>query len=107
MSRARIASTALLLALLLAGCSDRALDTVIPTDRAEWPTKLTPVLQALDDKDRKLATAYIARHQPRVALPGMPGSASSAPGLRPGFTIGEAIKEQEAWVAEQARQKKR
>lgn len=104
MIRAKTISVAVLTALMLAACG-KALDTVIPTDRAEWPTKLTPVLQTLDEEERQLATAHIARHTAQTGVPGMPGSASSSPGLRPGVTIREAIKEQTAWRAEQARKK--
>lgn len=95
--------TAVAIAVLLAACS-KATDTVIPINQSEWDTKLSPVVQKLNEEDKKLLGGYLARRTIAAGLGGLFGQTSEAAGIPPGTTIGQAIAEQRTWMAEQAKQ---
>lgn len=92
-------ATAALCTLLLAGCSQPT-DTVIPSDPKEWDTKLAGISQKLNEADREVFAAYMARHMLANAFGGQ-----GAPTITPGTTVGEALKQQRAWQEEQDRKK--
>lgn len=88
---------------LLAACS-KPLDTVIPTNPDDWDSKLAPAVKKLSEEDRQLFNAYMARRMMGSILGGLFGQKPEASAITPGTTIGQAIAEQKAWMAEQERE---
>lgn len=86
------------IALFAAGCS-KPQDTVIPSDMSKWDTELAPQVKKLSDEDQKLAIGYITRAKLGEVLGGK--------GVTFGTTLGEAITQQKAWVAERQEEEKK
>lgn len=89
---------------LLAACT-KPLDTVIPSNRADWDSKLAPVVQKLGEEDRALFTGYMVRHMMGSAVGAIFGQADAqaAAAIPIGTTIGQAIAEQRQWDVDQAK----
>jgi hypothetical protein len=89
------AIAAAVMSIALVACSAPT-NTVIPTDMAQWDTQLAPKLQKLSEEDRGLAVGYLMRAKV--------GEAFGGNGVPVGFTIGDAIKQQRSWAADQKKQ---
>lgn len=101
MQSLRAGAAALVVAALTA-CT-QPLDTVIPSNQAEWDKTLAPVIKKLDERDRQLFAAYMARHMMGAALGAAFGGKSVDAAIPIGTTIAQAISEQKTWMAEQAK----
>lgn len=86
---------AVVLLVGLGACSKPA-DTVIPADMASWETALKPSVEKLEQEDRRLFAAYMARAKMGEALGGA--------GLPPGTTVGAAIQGQRDFEARKAQE---
>lgn len=84
----------LLLATILSGCSNPK-SVVIPNNPNEWDT-IKPQVEKLNEDEKKLLTQYLMRK----AM----GSAFGGNGIQTGTTVGEAIKDQEKWLADKKAQ---
>jgi hypothetical protein len=89
-----------ILTLALVACTS-PINTVIPTNRNDWDTKLAPAVQKLSEEDEKLFTAYMLRHLLDPITAGILKEDSDLFLITPGTTIGQAIAEQKIWVAQQ------
>lgn len=85
--------TAAMISAALAGCS-KPTDAVIPSDVAKWDTELAPQLQKLPEEDRMKVAAFLMRNKM--------GEAFGGKGLPPGTTVGDALKQQTKYEADQA-----
>jgi len=83
----------LAISFALTGCS-KPTEAIIPSDVAKWDTELAPKLKQLSDADRGKVAAYLMRNKF--------GEAFGGKGIAPGTTIGDAIKEQTKFEADQA-----
>lgn len=81
------------MAFVLAGCN-KPTEAVIPSDMTKWDTELAPQIQKLPDADRMKVAAFLMR--------GKMGEAFGGKGIPPGMTLGDALKEQNKFEAEQA-----
>jgi hypothetical protein len=88
------------LALALVACT-KPIDTVIPTDKNDWRTKLATVIEKLSEEDQVFFTSYMDRHVIGSTADENPQENSSLDLIPPGTTIGQAITEQKAWVVQQ------
>lgn len=86
---------AVVMSIALAACSSPT-ETVVPSDMGQWDTQLAPKLQKLSDEDKGLALGYLMRAKV--------GEAFGGHGVPVGFTVGDAIREQRNWMAEQKKQ---
>lgn len=84
---------AVLMALALVGCSS-AKSTTIPTDPSKWDT-LASDAKRLSDDDRRLFASYLVRMGAGSAL------SESKVAVPPGTTIGDAIKDQQKFEADE------
>ena len=84
----------LFLVAVLSGCSNPK-SVVIPSNPDEWDT-LKPKIEKLNEEEKKLLTQYLMRK----AM----GSAFGGNSVQAGTTIGDAIKDQEKWLADQKAQ---
>lgn len=90
---ARFTLIALCFTLLLGACS-KATNTVIPSDMSKWDKELAPVVQKLNEEEKALLIAYIARKK-------MVSGLSKGEGDIPfGTTVGDALTDQRKWKAE-------
>lgn len=85
----------LLISLALYGCNNPQ-STVIPTDMSKLE-QIQDSVKKLSEDDRKQLMAYLVRTQMSAAL-------GNGTGPEPGVTIGEALKRQKQWVADQEKQ---
>lgn len=81
--------------VLLVACS-KPTETVIPSDMSQWEKDLAKASRKLSEEDRKLLAGYLTRVKMGSILSG------GAIDIPVGTTIGDAIKEQRAWLDEQA-----
>lgn len=79
-------------ALALAACSSPH-DVVVPTDITKWETELKPAIEDMSEEEKNLLGAYLMRMKLAETFGG--GA------MKEGVTVGQALKEQKAWVAEQ------
>ncbi len=84
--------------LLVAACS-KPQDTIIPSEMSKWDSELAPQVKKLSEEDQKLAIGYITRAKL--------GEVFGGKGVAFGTTLGDAINQQKAWVAEQAEAEKK
>ncbi len=75
----------------LTACSDPK-GTVIPTDASTWDKALKPALEKLTEEEKKLFIGYTMRAKM--------GEAFGGKGMESGITVGKAIENQRAWIAE-------
>ena len=66
---------------------------VVPTDIAKWDTELKPSIEKLAEEDKNLFMGFVMRAKL--------GEVFGGNGLEEGLTIGDAIKQQKAWVKKQ------
>lgn len=90
-----IASAALVLAVMLSGCSDPR-NTPLPDDVTKMES-IKPQLEKLPEEERKLLLGYVVRRSMQGIFPGI---AKEVPALSAG-TIGQAIDAQRKYVADQ------
>lgn len=83
--------------VLLAACS-KPTDTIIPSDTSKWDTDLAPMINKLSEEDKKLVAGYLMRSKLGAALGG------NKEGIPIGTTVGAAIEQQKAWIAQVAKQ---
>src|SRR5690348_12023141 len=88
--------TASLACLLLAACTS-AENTTIPQD-IEKMDSIKPAMEKLSPEDRTLVAGYIMRHTVGAQMQGLFGVKGDP--IPPGMTIGKAIDEQKAFLAE-------
>jgi opacity protein-like surface antigen len=80
-------------ALVLTACS-KVKDTVVPTDMSTWDKELAPIVQKLEEEDKKLFVGYVMRMKMGEAFGAKGG------GIPFGTTVGQAIEQQKTWQAE-------
>lgn len=80
-------------ALALTACNP-VKETVIPTDMSTWDKELAPVVQKLNEEDKKLLVGYVTRMKLGEAFGGKQA------GIPFGTTVGQAIDQQKTWLAE-------
>ncbi|WP_068857462.1 hypothetical protein [Perlucidibaca aquatica] len=80
------------LVLALTACSSPH-DVVVPTDIAKWETELKPAIEDMSEEEKNLLAAYLMRIKMAEAF--------GAGSMKEGLTVGEALKQQKAWVEEQ------
>lgn len=90
-----LAGAALVLAVLLAGCSDPR-NAALPEDMAKLES-IKPQLEKLPEEERKLLVGYVMRRSLQGLIPGL---GKEAPAL-PASTVGQAIEAQRKYVVDQ------
>lgn len=95
---------AAVLALALLSACTQPRDTVIPSNPAEWDSKLAPVVQKLSPQDRADFTAYMTRHMLGTALGAVFGQDTKGAAIPFGTTVGQAIAEQRQWATQQRKE---
>lgn len=73
---------------LLAACSDPK-QSLVPSDPAKWDTELKPIIEKLNDEEKKLLGAYLVRTKLGETLGGE--------AMLPGTTVADAIQKQKDW----------
>lgn len=72
----------------LAACSDPK-QSIVPSDPAQWDAELKPIIEKLNDDEKKLLGAYLIRSKMGEAFGGEP--------MLPGTTVADAIQNQKDW----------
>lgn len=88
-----IVTSLLFVAALLSACS-KATDTVIPSDMSVWDKELAPVVNKLDEEEKRIFVDYVARKK----LAEVFGKEKAT--IPFGTTVGQAIEEQRKWKAD-------
>lgn len=87
---------AIVITALLVACSDPK-NTPLPREIDKMES-IKPVMEKLSEEERKLVAGYLMRHTVGTALGGIFGQKKADP-MPDGMTIGKAIEEQRAFLA--------
>lgn len=83
-----------LVAVVLSTACSKSTDAIIPTDMSTWDKELAPVVQKLNDEDKKNLVGYVARMKMAEAF------SAGKTTIPFGMTVGQAIDEQKKWAEE-------